>query len=179
MPKKRDNIGGVGPDHLGDLGDGGTGEDRGALELDLSREPEAAVPELQASFQDEFPVDMGFEMNDDGAWAPLGALLDGSDDDAPPLLPSGIGEPSAQSRVALDSPHPDPKVLAALERLAGTSVEPQQARAHLTSAFRGENYDSKALPDARQIALGLGRYLVSRGHDAEALAEVIVAQVLR
>lgn len=100
------------------------------------------------------------------------------DDPSAPPLPLSADEPAGRPKVPLSQLRPDPKTIETLKRLAGPGGDPDRARVALLAAFRGEHYNHKAIPDARDIAVGLGRFLVQQGYDADALAETIVSVMI-
>ncbi|MEO0812561.1 MAG: hypothetical protein AAFY60_06835 [Myxococcota bacterium] len=154
----------------------------------LADEPTIAAvrsaPEDEASLQlDRDEPTFSFQAEH----APIGDGLDGEsvpmtvspiDDPDAPSLPLSSEEPVGRPKVPLEQLKPDPKTIETLKRLAGPGGDPEKARKTLLAAFRGEGYDPRGLPDGRDIAVGLGRYLVQQGHDADALAETIVAVML-
>jgi hypothetical protein len=148
--------------------------DDGALGRDLAHEhPGDAVlgeppADLRAAVAGTSPEDMA---------AILPPVVAPQDDPLAPRLPLSMEEPPAVSRIAMDQLMPDPKALAALQRLAGAAGHPERTRAALTGAFSGTAYDPRHLPDARVMLVGIARVLVDHGLPAEEMIEAIMASL--
>ncbi|MEO1171060.1 MAG: hypothetical protein AAFX94_03265, partial [Myxococcota bacterium] len=106
--------------------------------------------------------------------SPLPLIVTPEDPEAPPL-PLSVNEPPGQPKVPLDQLQPDPKTIETLKKIAGPSGDPESAREQLLAAFRGKPYQKSKVPDAKDVALGIGRYLVQSGHDAPALVDAILS----
>lgn len=135
-------------------------------------EASLTVDHAELSFEAEHAPIVGQGLAD----APM-TIAPPDDPDAPPL-PLSTDEPAGRPKVPLEHLRPDPKTIETLKRLAGPGGDPDRARIALLAAFRGEKYDHKSIPDGREIAVGLGRFLVQQGYDADALAETIVSVML-
>ncbi|MEM6533216.1 MAG: hypothetical protein AAF654_11355 [Myxococcota bacterium] len=106
--------------------------------------------------------------------SPLPLIVTPDDPDAPPL-PLSAKEPPGQPKVPLERLQPDPRTIETLRKLAGPSGDPEDARFQLLAAFRGEAYQKSKVPEAKDIALGIGRYLVQQGHDPDAIVEAVLS----
>ncbi len=99
--------------------------------------------------------------------------LEVSLDDAPPL-PLSADEPAPVSSVPEVAFRPSPETVAAIKRLAGGGAAPEQARAALRAALKGEPYDAGLLPPPRAMLLGMARILVGTGYSVNEMVDAIV-----
>ncbi|MBI3180362.1 MAG: hypothetical protein HYZ27_11915 [Deltaproteobacteria bacterium] len=99
--------------------------------------------------------------------------VDVSLDDAPPL-PLADDEPAPVSAVPAAALKPTAQTVATLKRLAGIDTDPEQARAALRAALKGEPYDAAVLPPPKAMLLGMARILVSTGYSVNEMVDAII-----
>jgi len=96
-----------------------------------------------------------------------------------PVLPLDAEEPApVMASSVAQALKPDAQAMETLKRLAGAAADPERARAALTAAVSGQQYDARALPEPRAMALGLARLLATKGIAVDEIVEAIMGALL-